>query len=838
MEKFNGSLAEGEREPLGLEFELGDNMGEQLVFDAPELVADGAPMVEIDLSGAERAPSKIELSVPDTYISDAKYISESFIDDPMQLSPTYVPRFTEASERYRTAYKASERESDEKRAAGISDLDPTAEVDEGREAPHVLVQGRSAPIDVSDESIRILKFDEERELDTVSAEERELEALKNVVAESAYPKDADSAAEGDAATDGEESIEELLDEAVEAKAQNMPDPFLELTLVDYTPSDNDPESLSAEEAPLESAAGGDNGEFVRPSQRDATKDGFLDHIVSVKIRLIGAAVLLAVLVLFDVLSLFSINIFSIFGVGSVSYAAAAVDLQFAVCLAMFASPEIYRALRNLSRRVVSPELVIILSLIMVAVNSLTVIATNAVSYPTFAVLLGIQVIASIAASYHRLSADFSAFKIISKNTVKNILDKRMTRSLPRENLALDGVVDEYDSKIGRLFRAAFISDFFARTGRAVENTANNLLMLLSSLGVAVVTALITWLVGGSGLAGFTGTLAFVFMLSFPAFSILVHKLPYHRSVGATEAEHGAFVGESSLYACSDIDVIAYDDTEIFGLEDVSIKKVHLYGKAYNAGKAMQQMYAVFSAIGGPLRDIFAASVDGGCEAVIDVNIEDDGVSGTLGGRSVAAGTLEYMQRNGIAVPEGDSGSSPLAGDSTKVMYGAEDGVVYVKFFIRYSFSEEFTMLLPSLKKAGIVPLIYTRDPNLTVEFFKMLTLGEDIIRVMKKHTLPSAEDKVYRRVSAGIVTLGDKQNAVNMVLLAKKYTVFQSALSTCELIAMLAGTVVAVMFAVTGSLALPMSAMGLLQLAWCGYLYFRSHRILKDKSVKEDDNVV
>lgn len=838
MEKFNGSLAEGERESLGLEFELGDNMGEQLVFDAPELIADGTPVVEIDLSGAQTESSEEELSVPDSYVSGVRYISESFIDDPMQISPTYVPRFTEASEKYRVAHKMTDREFSAEQRNEIPSLDPTAEVDEGKEAPHVLVQGRSAPIDVSDESIRILKFDEERVSESMSAEERELEALKNVVTESARPKDADSAAEDAILSEAEQSIEEISDEAVEAKAQDMPDPFLELTLVDYTPSDNDPESLSAEEAPLESVAGRDNGEFVRPSQRDATKDGFLDHIVSVKIRLIGAAVLLAALVLVDVLSLFSINIFSVFGVGSVSYAGAAVDLQFAVCLALFASPEIYRALRNLSRRVFSPELVMVLSLVMIAIHSLTVIATNAVGYPTFAILLGIQVIAAIAASYHRLSADFSAFKIISKNTVKNILDKRMTRSLPRENLALDGVVDEYDSKIGRLFRAAFISDFFARTGRAVENTANNLLMVLSSLGVSIVTALITWLVGSGGLADFTGTFAFVFMLAFPAFSILVHKLPYHRSVDATEAEHGAFVGESSLYACSDIDVIAYDDTEIFGLEDVSIKKVHLYGKAYNAGKAMHQMYAVFSAIGGPLRDIFAASVDGGCDAIINVSIEDDGVSGTLGGHSVAAGTLEYMQRNGIAVPDGDNGSGPVAGDSTKVMYGAEDGEVYVKFFIRYSFSEEFTMLLPSLKKAGIVPLIYTRDPNLTVEFFKMLTLGEDIIRVMKKHTLPAAEEKVYRRVSAGIVTLGDKQNAVNMVLLAKKYTAFQSALSTCELIAMLAGTVVAVMFAVTGSLALPMSAMGLLQLAWCGYLYLRSHRILKDKSVKEDDNVV
>ena len=277
---------------------------------------------------------------------------------------------------------------------------------------------------------------------------------------------------------------------------------------------------------------------------------------------------------------------------------------------------------------------------------------------------------------------------------------------------------------------------------------------------------------------------------------------------------------------------------MFGSEGVSLKKVHLYGKTYNAGKAMHQMYAIFSAVGGPLSDMFKASVEEGSPSAIELEIEDDGISGRLGEHTVYAGTAEYMARKGAFIPPDDFRTNLAQGDSTKVMYGAEDGKVYVKFFIRYSFSEEFTMLLPSLKDAGIVPLIYTRDPNLTAEFFRMLTLGEDIIRVLKKHTVPENEDKVYRRVSAGIVTLGNKLDAVNLVLHAKKYAAYQSALSMSELIAMLAGTVVAIMFAITGSLSVPMVAVAALQLVWCAYLYLRTHYIFKDKNAKDNDNVV
>ena len=663
-----------------------------------------------------------------------------------------------------------------------------------------------------------------------SAEEAEIEAMRNDVLAAAQPTVAEEPVAEPVAEEPAPAIEQ------ESNA-DLPDPFRELSLVDYVPQDSDPET-PATDAPAESSAKAAVGEFVRPNQRDLIKDRFLDHLMSVKIRLAGAVVLAAILLAVDVLSLFSVDVLALLGLGGVAYAKAVIDLQFSVCLVLFALPEIARAVKNIGSKVFSPELVLIVSLAGVIMHDIAVIATHTVDYPTFGILLAIQTVAAILASYHRISADFISFKLISKNTVKSFLDKRLTRSLPRENLALDGAVDEYNSRIARMFRTAFVSDFFSRSSRAIENSFNNVIMLLSSLGIAVVTAIITRLVSGESFADFTASAVFVFLLAFPTFSILIHKLPHHKSAEVTDAEGGAFVGESSLASCSDIDVIAYDDTEVFGAEDVTIKKVHLYGKAYNAGKAMHRMYAIFSAVGGPLCSVFSSSVEGEGESATDIVIEDDGISGAIGSHSIAAGTLEYVKRKGIALPEDDYKTNPIPGDSTKVMYGIEDGEVYVKFFIRYSFSEEFTMLLPSLKDASIVPLIYTRDPNLTVDLLKMLTLGDDIMRVMRKYTLPAVDDKVYRRVSAGIVTLGNKLDAVSMVLHAKKYNAYQSALSTSELIAMLAGTIVAVMFAVTGSLSVPMLAFGALQLVWCGYLYLRTHYIFKDKNAKDNDDVI
>ena len=151
-------------------------------------------------------------------------------------------------------------------------------------------------------------------------------------------------------------------------------------------------------------------------------------------------------------------------------------------------------------------------------------------------------------------------------------------------------------------------------------------------------------------------------------------------------------------------------------------------------------------------------------------IEDDGICGTVAGHRICAGSKEYMVRNGIALPD-TSVENEHSIDTTKIMYAAEDGEVYAKFYIRYSFSEEFTAALPSLRENGITPLVYTRDPNISNELLVALTAGSDCMRVVKLYS-PVKEEKVYNRVKASMITYGDRLDAASMIVLAKKYNNF------------------------------------------------------------------
>ena len=248
------------------------------------------------------------------------------------------------------------------------------------------------------------------------------------------------------------------------------------------------------------------------------------------------------------------------------------------------------------------------------------------------------------------------------------------------------------------------------------------------------------------------------------------------------------------------------------------------------------MYSLFSVVGGPLGKVFASALDRKCASATDIVIESDGVAGNAEGNIVMAGSEEYMLRHGVTIPSDDYGSRPSFTDSTRIMYGAENGRVYVKFLIRYSFSEEFTMLLPSLKEEGIIPLIYTRDPNVSDELIKVLTLGEDIIRIMKKSTPAVLEERIYRKVSSGAVTAGSKACTINLVLLAKRYNNFQSHMKINELIAMVAGAVIALAFSLGGVTAFPICALSVLQVIWCIYLYFRTRLAFNPVKTKETDD--
>ncbi len=833
-----------EDKKIKLEFTVGEHDDSSLVFETEKKTATKP---KAQPPKAQPLGASPELSVPDKFTVNAKFggvpekkqaakaekrksVDNRIVvhEEPI-VRTTYVPRFTGVSENYKIADPNAPRIAVAKRAkpevevvkVEVPEVDPTAETDNSADIEDATVVAVGAPVPESyDIQSTVFKFE---------APVDRAEVYDSV------PEVTPTEDEPEAEEMAEEEFEPLDPIPVTPEEYQMPDP--------ETNSEN--VALAEREvglAVLESVENvGDetdvnakkNKDFTQQTQRDSFKDRFLDGIMSIKVRLYTSLTLLLMLLVIENLWLFGKDIPAAIGISTIPGSMAILDAIFVACLFVLALPEVVVAIHKMMLGRAVPELFVPVAALAIVGYTVVAVATAPEKYPLFGLLFSLLSTSAIVAALFKKLADFSNFKMISQGGEKRIVDRKLTRTLPEENLAVDGKVEGYKSKTARVFRTAFIADFFKRSGKCAENSGGIVLILAASFGLAFVAAAVAFFIPGAYAPIMSAAMTFVcvFLLGMPIFSILLHKIPFFHSVQQAESENSAIIGESSLYDYSGVDVITFHDTEVFGDEDVNLQRIMLYGRSENLEKAMNQMSAVFAVVGGPLKYMFADALDRMPTTATRVRIEEEGIVGRVDGVEVRAGTLEYMVKNGIKIPY-DPGKESSALFSTKIMYAAENGEVYAKFYIRYTLSEDFTMILPALADDGVIPLIYTRDPNINAELLRTLTAGMDSIRVLKKQTLPDGEDKLYHRVSAGIVTTGDKIDVISMLLLCKKYVRLQQRLSIVELSAMAVGATLAVVLALSGMMVVPSFVLAAWQLAWCGVLFFMSYRTLKTSKDK------
>ena len=818
-----------------LEFTIADNE-DSLTFESEAAIKNETDTDVKKLSVSTENVENLQLS--DKNATDSKQLSETdkaqSKEETAKIWTTYIPRFTEISDSYRMADSQSspnevptKKLEAKKLVQETEAVNPTSENEDASAIEDAKIVNVSAPMpETYDMQTKVFKFEDSNGAQNAETNEAEVSELNFEETIEDFSEDSNEVADDDL-----EMEEKIVPK--EYTIDSIPDPESEQPVergliapkknVAVTVPENIGDPLAEVKRP--------NSEYSSFSGRDGFKDRFLDTIMSVKVRLFVALFISCIIAVFETVVAFGVDLSSKLGFSAVGGSLAIIEAMLITGLLVIALPEVVLSIRTLATGRAVPELFLPLSYIILFVYYLVVASKSAESYSLFGFLFAIIVLAAIVGEFLKKSADFLGFKMISVAGEKKVVDRKLTRTLPEESLAVDGKVEGYKSKIARVFRASFVADFFKRSKKCSENSKNIAIIFSVAFGVSLVCSLVAFFVL-DGILSLLNTFSAVFMLAIPAISILSHKIPFFHAQKEAVSESSAVIGEVSLYDYSGVDVIAFSDTEIFGEDDVNLQRIMLYGRSENLTKALVQMSALFSVVGGPLDRIFADSLDHRATPAQSVIIEENGIFGIVSGKNVYAGSLDFMQKNGINVPyDPTPDNANLL--STKIMYAAEDGEVYAKFYIRYTLSEDFTMILPSLSDDAVTPLVYTRDPNVNNELFKVLTAGSDKIRVLKKTNIPVGEDKLYQKISAGIVTNGEKNNVINALLLCKKYARFQSRIAVTELLSTVVGATLAIVLALSGITVFPSVVLGAWQLAWCAVLYFISRRTFNPTLIKE-----
>lgn len=498
------------------------------------------------------------------------------------------------------------------------------------------------------------------------------------------------------------------------------------------------------------------------------KNRFLDTLMAQRVRLIALGVLTAALIALGLLPAVGIDLRLLLQMPDSKGLLALFDLILCGCAAALALPEVIGICKQLFAKRLMYTLLPLASTVGILLYDIYMIFAEITAYPLLGSLYALGLLATVLAAHLETVAMFTGFKLVSVKGVKGAIERTETRQLEAENIALDGAIDEYRSYTARMTHTSFIRDFFRRH-RPVAMHADTVvfatgLLFGCSLLIGVIAALL-----GSGISDGVSTLCLVLLSATPIAAVLLRPLTYACAQRCCFLEDSAILGEEAMVEYADVDVISFDDTEVFGRGDVALKRVLIYGDKSRLGGALRQMASLFMAVGGPLQTLFADTLDRRPLPASRVRLEADGISGETEGADVHAGDAAYMRRLGYSIP--DSADRDNVG-TTRALYLAERGVVYAKFTFRYAFSEEFSQLLPTFKEQGIVPLIYTRDPNVTQELLLALTTGEDCMRVMHVCSLAEA-DEATPSASAGLVTLTDKTAAIRLILTAKTYVAYQ-----------------------------------------------------------------
>ncbi len=816
------------------------------ILNTNESVNNDAPDAEVNDNSNEEDGD--EFIIPDVFdIADGIETSNPADSYVRTIWRPYMPRFTEVTDERR---KSDEKDSSTESMPEIIEVtkvegssikieridtsgtvfdaaDPTAEIDAHiPDAVVVKIQGRAS---TSKDSLNVFKFSdgksEKDSVDDLSDEEierREITGLtghkweekSEYVSETAEDQIVKDVFEASTKKDEEYRV---IDQVSYAEERD------ESFVVPDIKSDEQeivPEGYEKNEKPADAS---DTSEYNSFSTRESFKDRFLDSIMAVRIRLVVAILLSAATFAF---SIFKERICEYFGISGSFGAAAIIDACFIASLFLITVPETARAVKQLLFGIISPELSA--SLVGVAVFgyavAIAIIAPVGGNYPLFASIYAIMAVNSIFATHCLHTAHFSAFKVVSEKGNKSIIDKPFTRTLELENIALDGVVDEYKSRCARVFDTNFVSGFYANSKRNSEKTKNNILILAIAFGVALVCSIVMLFIKGTvSPVSAISTYALVVALSVPAFSILSHKLPFCDAEKEASKYDGAIIGECTLTDYSGVDVVVFEDTEVFGPDDVKIKSASDRRSDYI--DSTRKMASLFAALGGPLSHVFENALNKKYSPAKDVIIEDDGAEGTVESERVMAGTAEYMRRHGVKIPAGND----IKTGSTRVIYAAANGVFFATFTVHYSFSEEFALLLSAMREEKITPLVYTRDFNINNDFMRILTGGSDVIRVMKKYT-PAKEKTVYGKINSALVTRGDKASAIELILMAKRYNKLQSFLSITEISAAASGAALAVLIALGNmTVSLPTVILAVWQLGWTVALGIMSRKNLRTR---------
>ncbi|MBQ6697762.1 MAG: hypothetical protein IJN09_01810, partial [Oscillospiraceae bacterium] len=341
-------------------------------------------------------------------------------------------------------------------------------------------------------------------------------------------------------------------------------------------------------------------------------------------------------------------------------------------------------------------------------------------------------------------------------------------AVPSEKAERIEGLEEYtgrDSLVLRTEKCSFVENYFQRTEKRNENEIRtNRFLVPITLAVALATLIIAFATKaetGSMVTGFNLTLA----VAFPVFVLLSASHPLYKATKKLYRHESTIIGEKAVEEYAGTTMICFDDADAFPSYGVALENLRIYGKG-DIETIIEQMGAVFSKLGGPLKHVFSL-MTADCPRPYKVKIDgvyENGINAIVDGKILYIGNAKYMEDNGFAVIDK---SDEIGGKRFSTMYLAQDGSLRAKFFIRYTLDGSFESIIKKLARRGIASVILTGDSNINDELLaRSLDISKLPVKVVRRRDFDTTV--VGDRADSGIISRGAVSDLVSAVAMCDR----------------------------------------------------------------------
>ncbi|MCL2099486.1 MAG: hypothetical protein FWH24_03500, partial [Oscillospiraceae bacterium] len=361
--------------------------------------------------------------------------------------------------------------------------------------------------------------------------------------------------------------------------------------------------------------------------------------------------------------------------------------------------------------------------------------------------------------------EITGFQAVSSKKLKYAL--RFDNGAPKEREVFRDVIPQ-DTAVGRITKTAFVSNFFARTGR-YKNHREASKYIYFSLSAVIVISVVMIILNREIPSIMTAAL-FLFLGSVPLCSFISAAYPLHRAQKKSQISGAAFIGANSIEENSEIAILSVFDKDIFPPANVKMPGVRVYGKN-RLDNVMLHLCSLFAKLNLPAAEEFKSSVDWDAEkeAEADIKINDVseiGVCYETHGLVLFAGRAKYIENLGFSAPVDIDYDEQFLKSSGSIMYLASDSEVIAKIYLKYELTENFHDILKNVKKMNSCMCIKTFDPNIDDALLRRLSnIKKFPIKVLK---LKNWNDiyKIEESTETGVVSKDSLKAAIDALLIA------------------------------------------------------------------------